>query len=64
MINWKNPVIESSTMKSQVKINCDAFSEGAYRYAYQGYDTILNQDLVLKCMKEINLDQYNVENMS
>lgn len=64
MINWKNPVIESSTMFTQVKIAKEAFSEGAYRYAYQGYDKRLNQDLVIKCMKEIDFDEYNVKTMS
>ena len=64
MINWKNPIIESTSMKTQVKIAQNPFSEGAYRYAFQGYDNRLSENIVLKCMKEINLDEHNIKTMS
>jgi hypothetical protein len=39
------------------------FSEGSFRYAFQGHDTMLNEQLVLKIPKQIYLDEHNIESM-
>jgi len=64
VIDWKNPVIESHTFNTQVRIAEKPFSEGHFRYAFQGYDQRLNHNLVLKALKEIDLENYNIQAMS
>jgi vacuole morphology and inheritance protein 14 len=50
-------------MTTQVQIAASPFSEGAFRYAFQGHDKMLDEQLVLKIPKQIYLNEYNIESM-
>ena len=62
-ISWKKPLIDSCQMTSTVQIATAPFSEGSFRYAFQGTDTMLGEDMVMKIPKSIQLSQYNIESM-
>lgn len=61
-INWKNPFIQNSNVKSNVTISNDPFSEGCNRYAFYMKDNDLNQNLVAKVPKIMKT--YTIEELS
>lgn len=63
-IDWKNPLIQQSQIKSHVRIAKTPFSKGAMRYAYHMYDAYLEQKLVGKLPIEIALKDYTPQNLS
>lgn len=63
-VNWKKPLIDSCSMSTKVKIAQKPFSEGSFRYAFHGYDSFLEENMVLKLNKQIDLKEYNVASMS
>ena len=57
-INWKKPLVDSCQMTTKLKISKTPFSEGSFRYAFEAHDSMLNQKMVLKLAKKINMDEY------
>jgi hypothetical protein len=62
-INWKNPFIQHSHVKSKVQICDEPFSSGAMRYAFYMKDLVLDQNLVAKIPKTINKRYHTLENL-
>ena len=62
-INWRRPLIDSCQMTTKLKISKTPFAEGSFRYAFEAYDSMLNQNMVLKLAKKVNLDEYNVKGL-
>ena len=60
-INWRKPLIQSSTITTDVIVDELPFSEGAMRYAFYMYDITLNQALIGKLPKKIKNDQNNLD---
>lgn len=52
-VDWNNPQIQIRKLTSKIKIFKNYFSEGAMRYAFYAYDSVLNQKLVAKLHKNI-----------
>ncbi|KAL4471762.1 hypothetical protein ABPG74_008655 [Tetrahymena malaccensis] len=52
VINWRKPLLQNSSIKTTIKISDVPFAEGAMRYAFYAYDTLLNQKLVAKLNKK------------
>lgn len=52
-INWKDPEFERHTIKTSLKLAKNPFSEGHFRYAFQGYDNTTGIHMVCKIMKDI-----------
>jgi len=50
-------------MTTKLRISKNPFSEGSFRYAFEAYDAMLHQKMVVKLAKKINLDEYNAEGM-
>ncbi|KAL4477124.1 hypothetical protein ABPG72_008858 [Tetrahymena utriculariae] len=61
-IDWSNPTIKFQKLTSKIQIYKKYFSEGAMRFAFYAYDTILNQKLVAKLHKNWS-DNSNFEVM-
>ena len=61
-INWRKPLIQESELDSKATIHKQPFSQGAMRYAFKMFDSLLNQQLVAKLPKEID-ENYNLEQM-
>jgi hypothetical protein len=51
-------------MTTKLNMAQKPFSEGAFRYAFEGQDTMLNEKLVLKLNKKINVDEYDLKSLS
>jgi hypothetical protein len=62
-INWKNPFIQHTELKSKVTISQLPFSEGSNRYAFYMKDESLNQELVGKLPKILDSKEYNIEGL-
>jgi hypothetical protein len=62
-INWKNPFIQHTELKSKVSINQFPFSDGSNRYAFYMKDECLNQELVGKLPKILDIKYYNIEGL-
>ena len=63
-INWKKPLVDSCQMTTKLRISKTPFSEGSFRYAFEAHDSMLNQKMVLKLAKKINMDEYNAKGLS
>jgi hypothetical protein len=63
-INWKNPYIQNSCIKSKVKISSEPFSSGAMRYAFYMKDEELGQNLVGKIPKIMSKERYTIESLA
>ena len=63
-INWKNPLIQKSQIKTKIELSDHPFAEGAMRYAFLMRDLVCKQKLVGKLPKKITKDNYNLEVMS
>lgn len=61
-IDWSNPLIQSSFIKTQVWINPKPFAAGCMRYAFYMKDIKLNEKLVGKIPKEID-ENYTIPHM-
>jgi hypothetical protein len=62
-LNWKNPFIQHSHVKSKVAVCDEPFSYGAMRYAFYMKDTELDQNLVAKIPKTLNKRYHTLENL-
>ena len=51
-------------MTTKLKIAKTPFSEGSFRYAFEAHDSMLDQKMVLKLGKKIDLDVYNAKGLS
>ena len=51
-------------MTTKLRISKKPFSEGSFRYAFEAHDTMLNQKMVLKLAKKVDLDEYNLKGLS
>jgi hypothetical protein len=62
-INWKNPFIQHSEVKSKITIGTDPFSEGCNRLAFYMKDKTLEQNLVAKLPKSIKASEYSIDGL-
>lgn len=61
-IDWTNPYIQTSSMKTKIWVSPNPFAEGMMRYAFYMKDVELEENLVGKIPKILD-DNYNVESM-
>lgn len=63
-INWKNPLIVSTNIRTQIQISDMPFAEGAMRYAFHMKDIDLDQRLVGKVYKKLKNSENNLKHFS